>query len=66
MPHTNVHCLTPLPTKRPVDVKRRKIEYVDGPFKRNYKYKRNLQDSVAIIFRLLNNGCRHIWATNYS
>ena len=31
MPHTNVHCLTPLPTKRPVDVKRGKIEYVDGP-----------------------------------
>ena len=31
MPHTNVHCLTPLPTKRQIDVKREKIEYVDGP-----------------------------------
>ena len=25
MPRTNVHCLTPLPPKRPVDVKRGKV-----------------------------------------
>ena len=31
MPRTNVHCLTPLPPKRPVDVKRGKSEYVDSP-----------------------------------
>ena len=31
MPRTNVHCLTPSPHKRPVDVTRGKIEYVDSP-----------------------------------
>ena len=31
MPCTNVHCLTPSPPKRPVDVKRGKSEYVDSP-----------------------------------
>ena len=31
MPCTNVHCLTPSPTKRPVDVTRGKSEYVDSP-----------------------------------
>ena len=31
MPRTNVHCLTPSPPKRPVDVKRGKSEYVDSP-----------------------------------
>ena len=31
MPHTNVHCLTPSPPKRPVDVKRGEGEYVDSP-----------------------------------
>ena len=30
MPCTNVHCLTPSPPKRPVDVKRGKSEYVDS------------------------------------
>ena len=64
MPHTNVHCLTPLPTKRPVDVKRGKIEYVDGPLIKTFTSV--IYKTVAIIFRLLNNGCRHIWATNYS
>ena len=31
MPRTNVHCLTPSPPKRPVDVKRGKSEYVESP-----------------------------------
>ena len=31
MPCTNVHCLTPSPPKRSVDVKRGKSEYVDNP-----------------------------------
>ena len=31
MLRTNVHCLTPSPSKRPVDIKRGKSEYVDSP-----------------------------------
>ena len=31
MLRTNVHCLTPSPSKRPVDIKRGKSEYVEGP-----------------------------------
>ena len=39
MLRTNVHRLTPHPTKRPVDVKRGKIEYVDGPLIKLVIYK---------------------------
>ena len=49
---TNICCLTPLPTKCPVDDKRGESEYVDGPLgKRVYEVRRTENCSYRLDFR---------------